>query len=425
MMRIMTQKNILLIISGGIAAYKSLDLIRRLKKDGLSVRCILTKGGERFVTPLSVSALSENPVYTDLWSLKDEVEMGHIRLSREADLIVIAPASADLIGKMANGLADDLASTTLLAANKPIMMAPAMNHEMWNNPSVQKIIKTLQDRGITLIGPEEGDMACGEYGIGRMSEPEDITRSITDFFFNKPLKGLKALVTSGPTYEALDPVRFIGNRSSGKQGHAIASELAQQGADVTLVHGPVSIPPPPHVRAIKIETAEQMKQACEEALPCDIAVCAAAVSDWRLETPDVQKIKKGDSQSPPHFQFQETPDILALLSNHEQRPRLVIGFAAETENAISNAKTKLSKKGCDWILANDVSDQKIFGSDETHITLISKEGTEDWGRQSKKECARSLAEKISESLSVASQEKNGFNNDNSKHSNNRSKKEIG
>lgn len=393
-------KSILLIISGGIAAYKSLELIRLIKKAGGSVRAILTKSGEQFVTPLSVSALCEAEVYTDLWSLKDETEMGHIRLSREADLIVIAPASADILAKMANGLATDLATTTLLASNKPILAAPAMNHMMWENAATKDNIKKLQERGITLVGPTEGDMACGEYGMGRMSEPEDIFTAISSFFLSKPLKGLKALVTSGPTYEPIDPVRFIGNYSSGKQGHAIASALSQAGADVTLITGPVSLPNPTGVNTIHIETAQDMLNACENTMPADIAICAAAVADWRIDAAHDQKIKKDDGKAAPQLQFTENPDILQTLSNHKQRPKLVIGFAAETNDLIKNAQAKLNKKGCDWILANDVSTgkngEKVFGNDKNHVYLITKTEQHDWETATKAQIAQTLTAKIME-----------------------------
>lgn len=391
-------KSILLIISGGIAAYKSLELIRLIKKSGGHVRCILTKGGEQFITPLSVASLSEEHVYTDLWSLKDETEMGHIRRSREADLIVIAPASANIIAQMAQGMANDLASTTLLAADKPVLVAPAMNHKMWDNPATRANITALQERGITQVGPHEGDMACGEYGPGRMAEPEDIMDAITSFFFQQPLKSYKALVTSGPTFEPLDPVRFLGNRSSGKQGHAIASCLARAGADVTLITGPVNLPDPPGVNTLRTETAAEMLAACENALPADIAVCAAAVSDWTPETPQDQKIKKRQDTSPPAIALKETPDILQTLSTHKQRPALVIGFAAETESLTENARKKLARKGCDWILANDVSGEKVFGRDENHVYLVDRTGVDDWGQTSKDDIARKLTEKITEYL---------------------------
>lgn len=385
----MKNTSILLIISGGIAAYKSLELIRLMRKAGASVRCILTSGGAQFVTPLSVSALCEEPVYQDLWSLKDESEMGHIRLSREADLILIAPASANMIAKMAHGMADDLATTTLLAADKPIIIAPAMNHKMWENPATQANIATLKSRGVRVIGPDEGDMACGEYGVGRMSEPDTIMQALS--VRDGALSGYKALVTSGPTYEPLDPVRFIGNRSSGKQGHAIATALAQAGADVTLITGPVSLPDPAGVKTIHVETAAEMLKSCEAALPCDIAICAAAVSDWGPEQTAPQKIKK--SGAAPALKLKENADILKTLSHHKKRPALVIGFAAETENLLDNARAKLKAKGCDWILANNVAEND-FGGDANHIIWLSHRLQEDWGQNSKTALAERLAQKI-------------------------------
>lgn len=398
---VLSTRSILLIISGGIAAYKSLELIRLLKKTGTAVRVILTKGGEQFVTPLSVSALSEHPVYTDIWSLKDESEMGHIRLSREADLIIVAPASANLIAKMANGIADDLASTTLLASNKPIMISPAMNPEMWAKPSTQRNLETLKQDGINIIAPNVGDMACGETGTGRMPEAAELFKAAEDFFLNnQPLAGKTAIVTSGPTYEPIDPVRFIGNRSSGKQGHAIAAELAKQGARVTLVTGPVSIPAPHGVKTIAIETAEDMKLAVTNALPADIFVGAAAVADWRVESPALQKMKKRTGQSAPELKFTENPDILATVSTHHNRPSLVIGFAAETEDLLNYARAKLVKKGCDWIVANQVGKDAnpVFGADDNQVTLITRTTTENWPSASKTDVAKMLVNKIVEDL---------------------------
>ncbi len=390
-------KSVLLVISGGIAAYKSLELIRLIKKAGGTVRCILTKGGEQFVTPLSVSALSENQAYTDLFSLKDETEMGHIRLSREADLIVVAPASANMIAKMAYGLADNLATTALLAADKPIMVVPAMNHMMWENAATQDNIATLQKRGFLQVGPCPGDMACGETGMGRMSEPEEILGAILSFFNEaKPLSGLSALVTSGPTYEPLDPVRFIGNRSSGKQGHAIAAALAAQGADVTLVTGPVTLDDPAGVKTIHVETAVEMLSACRKALPVDIAICAAAVSDWSAAAVLKHKIKKRGDRIPPDIKLKENPDVLSAIANTpRKRPGLVIGFAAETENLIEFAQEKRTSKNCDWILANDVGGKnKVFGADENHVYLVTDEGAENWNKSSKKAVAEKLASRI-------------------------------
>jgi len=395
-------KRILLIISGGIAAYKTLDLIRLIKKSGGDVRCILTKGGAQFVTPLSVSSLSENKVYGDLWSLTDEAEMGHIRLSRECDLVLVCPATADLMAKMAHGHADDLASTTLLASNKPIMIAPAMNPEMWHASATQDNFKLLQSRGVHVVGPNEGEMACGETGLGRMAEPEEIFEAVKDFFFERPLKGRKALVTSGPTYEAIDPVRFIGNRSSGKQGHAIAAALRDAGADVTLVSGPTALPAVHGVETIPVQSAQEMMDACMNALPCDIAICAAAVGDWKPETFSDQKMKKKDGTDDLHLTMVKNPDILQALSQHEQsRPLLVIGFAAETENMKEHAQDKLKRKGCDWIIANEVGEdengaEKAFGCDENQIYFISHNHFEPWDRASKREIAHGLISKITE-----------------------------
>ena len=389
-------KRVLLIISGGIAAYKSLELIRIMKKTGLTVRCILTKGGAEFVTPLAVSSLSENKVYKDLFSLTDEAEMGHIRLSRETDLIVIAPASADLLAKMAQGIADDLASTTLLATNKPVMAVPAMNVRMWENAATQENLNTLHKRGIKIIGPDEGDMACGEFGPGRMVEPEEISAEIIKYFGdNSPLAGKKALVTSGPTQEPIDPVRFISNRSSGKQGHAIAAALARQGAITKLVSGPTNQPDPAGVEVEHIETAQEMLNACQAALPVDIAVCAAAVSDWHINEEAKTKIKK-TNDTPPTLRMATHPDILATLSSAgKNRPTLVIGFAAETDNIVANAKNKRDKKGCDWLLANDVSAESgTFGGSKNTIHFINDSGIEDWPEMTKKEVAETLSEKI-------------------------------
>ena len=402
-------KSVLLVISGGIAAYKSLELIRLLRKGGIHVRTVLTKGGQQFITPLSVSALTGEETYTDLWSLKDETDMGHIRLSREADLIVIAPASADLLAKMAHGLADDLASTALLAADKPILIAPAMNHQMWNNPATQANIQTLKDRGIMQIGPTEGDMACNEYGLGRMSEPEDIFEAIkacgskkntNASAHNGALAGRSILVTSGPTYEALDPVRFIGNRSSGKQGHAIARGLCAQGAQVTLVSGPVA-PEfnknlPDGITLIQIESAQEMLDACLEHIHVDAAVCVAAVSDWGAADKQDQKIKKQDQDAgPPAIALKENPDILHTISTHKNRPDLVIGFAAETQNLLEYAQSKLQKKKCDWILANDVgAPGKGFGSEQNHVYLIYQNTVENWQEMGKSAIADKLAERI-------------------------------
>ncbi len=392
----LTGKKILLVISGGIAAYKSLELIRMLRKSGAQVRCVLTNGGAHFITPLSVSALSEQKVFTDLWSLKDETEMGHIRLSRDADLIVVAPASANLIAQMAHGLAEDLASTMLLASNRPLIICPAMNPMMWKHQATKDNIKTLETRGTSILSPADGDTACGETGVGRMREPKEILTAITKYFQNnKPLAGLKAIVTSGATHEPIDPVRFIGNYSSGKQGHAIATALSNAGASVTLISGVVSIPDPQGVETIHIQTAEEMLKACEAKLPVDIAICAAAVSDWRVDNLAIQKLKKSADKSPPTLNLIENPDILKTLSTHEtQRPALVIGFAAETENLITNARAKLQNKSCDWIIANNVGDEDIFGADENHVHLISKEQEQEWPRACKETIARDIVQEI-------------------------------
>ena len=396
-------KRILLIISGGIAAYKSLDLIRRLRGRGAEVRCVLTAGGARFVTPLSVAALSEDKVYSDLFSLTDENEMGHIRLSREADLLVVAPASAGFMAKMARGLADDLASTVLLATDKPVMIAPAMNVRMWEHPATRANVETLRDRGIHLIGPVEGDMACGEFGPGRMSEPLDILAEIERFLGdNSPLSARRALVTSGPTHEPIDPVRYIANRSSGRQGHAIAGALARLGAETVLVTGPTHEPDPPGVTVMRIETAVDMLAACQAALPADVAVCAAAVSDWRVAEPARQKRKKNGGEAP-MLALTENPDVLATLAAPgNARPALVVGFAAETERVIEHARAKREKKGCDWILANDVGPETgTFGGEMNTVHLVEAGAVESWPRMTKTQVAEKLAHRIAERLGGA------------------------
>ena len=395
-------KRLLLVISGGIAAYKSLDLIRRLRERGALVRAILTRGGAEFVTPLAVAALSENKVYQDLFSLTDESEMGHIRLTRESDLIVVAPASADLLAKLANGLADDLASTTLLASDKPVLVAPAMNAMMWAHPATQANIATLASRGVRQVGPERGDLACGEVGNGRMAEPAQILAAIESHFGTEaPLSGRRALVTSGPTFEAIDPVRFIGNRSSGRQGHAIAAALARRGATTVLVSGPTGEPDPAGVEVRRIESAEEMLAACRAALPADIAVCAAAVADWRPAATVAQKIKKGADEPPP-IALVRNPDILATLAAPgNARPRIVIGFAAETEDLIANARRKLAAKGCDLIVANDVSAASgTFGGQDNTVHLVAADGVESWPRLSKQEVAERLADTIQRRLAA-------------------------
>ncbi|BCW91171.1 Coenzyme A biosynthesis bifunctional protein CoaBC [Alphaproteobacteria bacterium SO-S41] len=395
----MSAKRILLIVGGGIAAYKALELVRLLKKRGDSVKAVLTKAGAEFVTPLSLGSLTGEKVFQDLFSLTDEAEMGHIELSRAADLVVVAPATADLMAKAANGLANDLASTLLLATDKKVLMAPAMNVRMWLHAATARNLKTLQDDGVTFVGPNDGSMACGEYGPGRMAEPAEILAAIDTVLgavaATKPLSGLKAIVTSGPTHEPIDPVRYIANRSSGKQGHAIAAALVEAGAAVTLISGPVDISPPLGVTLVKVETAREMLAAAEAALPADIAVCAAAVADWRVAADAEQKIKKtGDAPAP--LALTENPDILATLSRHPfRRPKLVIGFAAETENLIAHARAKLAKKGCDWIVANDVSPATgIMGGDSNQVSLITAGAEDNWPSLSKTEVAARLTQRI-------------------------------
>jgi len=390
-------KRILLIISGGIAAYKSLDLMRRLKERGATVRCVLTAGGAQFVTPLSVAALSEEAVFQDLFSLKGESEMGHIRLSREADLLVVAPASANLMSKMATGSADDLASTLLLATDKPVLVAPAMNTRMWEHPATQRNFFRLLDDGVIAVGPGQGDLACGEVGDGRMAEPLQIVAAVEEILSKeKPLLGRRAIVTSGPTYEAIDPVRYLANRSSGKQGHAIAGALAKLGADVVLIAGPNNLPNPGGVEMRGIESAAQMLSVCEAALPADIAVCAAAVADWRAAGEAEQKIKKDRSGEPPTLVLVENPDILQTLSQmNGSRPELVVGFAAETENIIDHAKSKRARKGCDWIIANNVAPSTgVMGGNENTVHLITDSSVESWPTMAKDEVALALAKRI-------------------------------
>lgn len=392
----MSQKSVLLIITGSVAAYKSLELVRRLRERNLSVRCILTRSGEQFVTPLSVAALTENNVYTDLWSLKDETEMGHIRLSREADLVVVAPASADIIAKMAHGLADDLASATLLANNQPLLVAPAMNSMMWNHKATKRNIAQLRADGVRVIEPESGLLACGEVGQGRMAEVSTIVEQIFNILGARQsaLSGKKAIVTAGATFEAIDPVRFIGNRSSGKQGYAIAEILAGAGADVTLISGQTTLPAPTGVKLIKVTTALEMLTATENSLPTDIGIFTAAVSDFRPAKTETNKIKKKAGTEAPIIQLVENPDILKTIANHKNRPELVIGFAAETENLEKNAKEKLQRKNCDWILANDVSGGKVFEQNENEILFLSKDHHEIWHKMSKHQVAEKLLEKI-------------------------------
>ena len=392
-------KRVLLIIAGGIAAYKSLDIIRRLRDREIAVRCILTKAGSQFVTPLSIASLSGEKLFADLFSLTDEAEMGHIKLSRDADLVVVAPATADLIGKMANGLADDLASTALLATDKPVLIAPAMNPEMWAHPATERNVAQLRRDGIQVIGPNEGEMACGETGFGRMAEPNEIVQAIAEHLQSRsgPLSGKRALVTSGPTVEAIDPVRFLSNHSSGKQGHAVAAALQSAGADVTLISGPVNEPAPDVTELVQVSSAVEMLKACEEALPVDIAVCVAAVADWRPADLLGQKLKKNIDQGPPTIRLIENPDILKTLAGLKiDRPRLVLGFAAETENIERNAAKKLQTKGCDWIVANDVSaEQNTFGGVHNRVVLYRREGGEEaWPRLTKKAVAEKLVQRI-------------------------------
>lgn len=397
-------KRILLIVAGGIAAYKSLELIRRLRERGVEFRSILTRGGAEFVTPLSIAALSEARVYTDLFSLTDESEMGHIRLSREADLVLVAPATADILAKMANGLADDLASTALLATDKRVMVAPAMNRQMWQHPATAANMARLAERGVIVVGPGAGSLACGEVGFGRMAEPAEILAAIESYFgASAPLSGVRALVTSGPTHEPIDPVRYIANRSSGRQGHAIAAALARRGAATVLVSGPTGEADPAGVAVTRVETAREMLEACRAALPVDVAVCAAAVADWRPAETAGSKLKKAKARAP-QLALLENPDILATLAAAGNgRPRLVVGFAAETESVVENAQAKRAKKGADWILANDVSPASgTFGGDSNTIHLVSAAGTEDWPRMTKQEVAERLAERIAASLGATS-----------------------
>ncbi len=398
----MATKRVLLIVGGGIAAYKALELIRLLRKADIAVRVILTKAGAQFVTPLSLSALSEDKVYQDLWSLTDEAEMGHIELSRSADLIVVAPATADLMARAAHGLADDLASTTLLATDTPVLMAPAMNVRMWTHAATQRNLAALRSDGIGFVGPDEGTMACGEFGPGRMAEPTEIAaaifRALQVGATPGPLAGRRALVTAGPTVEPLDPVRALTNRSSGRQGYAIAEALAGLGAEVTLVSGPTALAAPMGVQRVEVETARQMLAACEAVLPADVAVLVAAVADWRPEVVADHKIKK-TGEAPTPIRLVENPDILAILSAPGPiRPKLVIGFAAETERVEANARAKLSRKGCDWIIANDVTAPGVMGGDENEVLVVEETGVERWTRASKAEIAARLSQRIAEVL---------------------------
>ncbi len=391
-----TNRKILLIITGGIAAYKSLDVIRGLKEKNCDVTCVLTKSGSEFVTPLSLESLSGNKVYTDLFNLNDEHEMGHIQLSRSADLILVAPATANIISKIAYGISDDLASTILMATNKPVLVAPSMNVHMWINNATQRNINTLKLDGINLIGPDTGSMACGEYGEGRMSEPSEIieyTINLIEKINFAPLKNYSALITSGPTREMIDPVRYISNESSGKQGHAIAKAIFDLGAKTTLISGPTSIPNPVGPTIVKVKTAAEMSDVCESLLPTDIAVCAAAVGDYKISNKSSEKIKKSGTKI--SIELEENPDILSRISKrNSKRPKLVIGFAAETENLIFNAELKLKEKGCDWILANDISNEKVIGKNDNKVHFISRDEKIEWNSMSKIDVAKKLSKKI-------------------------------
>jgi len=397
-------KRILLVIGGGIAAYKALDLIRRLKERGASVRCILTRAAHEFVTPLAAGALAGERAYTDLFDPTTEFDVGHIRLARDTDAVVVAPATADLIAKLAGGHADDLASTVLLATDKKVLIAPAMNPRMWEHPATQRNLTLVAGDGVAIVGPNEGDMAeRGEQGVGRMAEPLEIVAAVENLFrdteVTKPLKGKRVVVTSGPTHEPIDPVRYLANRSSGKQGHAIARAAADAGAEVILVSGPVNLPDPAGVKTVKIETARDMLAAVEAALPADVAVLAAAVADWRTEGESKQKLKKGGGAAP-KLNFVENPDVLATIAGRKsKRPKLVVGFAAETSNVVEYAKEKLARKGSDWILANDVSEASgVMGGDHNSIHLVTAAGVETWPTQTKDQVARTLVARIAAAL---------------------------
>ena len=388
------EKSVLLIIGGGIAAYKSLELIRALTKRNITTRVIMTKAAEQFVTPLSIASLSGEKVFIDLFSLTDETEMGHIELSRSTDLLVVAPATADLLAKMAAGIANDLASTTLLATDKPVLAVPAMNVRMWHHAATQRNLALLKSDSIHFVGPNEGDMACGEFGLGRMAEPAEIVDAIESLLDagNKALSGRRVLITAGPTREPIDPVRYISNHSSGKQGYALADAAAKMGADVTLVSGPVSLPTPLGVKLVQVETADQMLAACAAEKNLDLVICAAAVADWKVANAAPQKLKKNDRAEAPALNFSANPDILKTLGNLKTgRARLVVGFAAETENLIKNARDKLQRKGCDLIIANDVSDS-VFGTNHNKVHLVSAKGVESWPQLTKSEVARRILE---------------------------------
>lgn len=399
-MTLLAGKSVLLVVGGGIAAYKVHELVRLLKTRGAGVRVIMTKAAEQFVTPLSLAALSGEKVYTSLFSLTDEVEMGHIQLSRSADLVVVAPATADLMAKMANGLADDLASTALLATDKRVLLAPAMNVRMWRHPATERNRETLKRDGVTLVGPSEGEMACGEFGPGRMAEPNEILSAIVGMLTPRaqPLAGKKVLITAGPTREPIDPVRFISNHSSGKQGYALAAAAVALGAETVLVSGPVSLPIPPGVQLMPVETAQQMLEICEGEMPADIAIFTAAVADWRVASEAPEKLKKTGG-GPPSLMLTENPDILATISRSVNRPSIVVGFAAETEHVTEHARQKLKKKGCDLIVANDVSrGAGVFGGDRNTVHLVSATGVEDWPQMSKDKVAERLMERLAQML---------------------------
>jgi phosphopantothenoylcysteine decarboxylase / phosphopantothenate---cysteine ligase len=417
----MTQKRILLIVGGGIAAYKSAELIRLIRKAGNAVRCVITKGGSQFVTPLTLAALSEDKVYTDLFDLKDEAEMGHIQLSRQADLVVVCPATADLLAKMHAGIADDLATTLLLATDKPVLAVPAMNVRMWEHAATRRNVSALRADGVHVMDPDAGEMACGEFGPGRLPEPMRILGEIEHFLStpvissqnqslstqpdfsepsHRPLYGKRVLITAGPTHEAIDPVRYIANRSSGRQGFAIAQAAAELGAEVILIAGPVHLVTPPGVIRIDVESAREMLAEVEKALPADIAIMVAAVADWRAEKVPEQKIKKAGTGVPP-LSLTENPDILATLAKHKQRPALLIGFAAETEKILEHAQAKLAKKGCDWIVANDVSGpkgQSVMGGANNAFHIVTKDGLESWPDSPKEAIARKLMEKVADAV---------------------------
>ena len=395
----LTGKRILLIIGGGISAYKSLDLIRKLRERGAAVTPVLTGAATEFVTSLSVAALSGSKVYGELFDLTAEAEMGHIQLSRSADLVVVAPATADLMAKMAHGLANDLASTLLLATDTPVLVAPAMNVRMWDHAATQRNIATLADDGVAFVGPNEGDMACGEFGPGRMAEPMEIVAAVEAKLSDGPLKGKRVLITSGPTHEPIDPVRYIANRSSGAQGTALANALSALGADVVFVTGPADVAPPSGVEVIAVQTAQQMLEAVQTALPADVAIFAAAVADWRVEGASDRKLKK-TKDGLPTLTFAENPDILAHVSQLKTgRPALVVGFAAETNDVEANATAKLKRKGCDWIVANDVSPETgIMGGSENDVAIISQAGVDEWPRMSKEMVSRKLAQRIAEAI---------------------------